>query len=146
MSHRGSQLYKVHSANVINKYSPNKHIICTCTQVTALGVLCCFALFVCLTLLASFFLPSHLSLKTCTCITYSTYVTYCLAVYVRMSKTLHVHVAAGNTDVCLVCMSMPTCNGSHVVVWYTVYSVVYSPVYKDICNPIRKSVYNLQSI
>ena len=36
-------------------------------KVTALGVLCCFALFVCLTLLASFFLPSHLSLKTCTC-------------------------------------------------------------------------------
>ena len=31
--------------------------------VTALGVLCCFALFVCLALLASFFLPSHLSLK-----------------------------------------------------------------------------------
>ena len=29
-------------------------------------MLCCFALFVCLTLLASFFLPSHLSLKTCT--------------------------------------------------------------------------------
>ena len=27
------------------------------------GVLCCFALFVCLTLLASFFLPSHLSFK-----------------------------------------------------------------------------------
>ena len=33
-------------------------------KLTALGVLCCFALFVCLTLLASFFLPSHLSLKT----------------------------------------------------------------------------------
>ena len=32
-------------------------------QVTALGVLCCFALFVCLTLLASFFLPSNLSFK-----------------------------------------------------------------------------------
>ena len=32
-------------------------------KVTALGVPCCFALFVCLTLLASFFLPSHLSLK-----------------------------------------------------------------------------------
>ena len=32
-------------------------------KVTALGVLHCFALFVCLTLLASFFLPSHLSLK-----------------------------------------------------------------------------------
>ena len=33
-------------------------------------MLCCFALFVCLTLLASFFLPSHLSLKTCTCTVY----------------------------------------------------------------------------
>ena len=32
-------------------------------KVTALGVLCCFALFVCLTLLASFFIPSHLSFK-----------------------------------------------------------------------------------
>ena len=32
-------------------------------KVTALGVLCCFALFVCLTLLAFFFLPSHLSFK-----------------------------------------------------------------------------------
>ena len=31
-------------------------------KVTALGVLCCFALFVCLTLLASFFLPSFSSL------------------------------------------------------------------------------------
>ena len=28
-----------------------------------MGVLCCFALFVCLTLLASFFLPSHISFK-----------------------------------------------------------------------------------
>ena len=28
-----------------------------------MGVLCCFALFVCLTLLASFFLPSHLSFQ-----------------------------------------------------------------------------------
>ena len=34
-------------------------------EVTTLGVLCCFAVFVCLTLLASFFLPSHLSLTTC---------------------------------------------------------------------------------
>ena len=32
-------------------------------KVTTLGVLCCFALFVCLTLLAAFFLPSHLSFK-----------------------------------------------------------------------------------
>ena len=36
-------------------------------KVTA-GVLCCFALFVCLTLLASFFLPSHLSFKKHVCI------------------------------------------------------------------------------
>ena len=41
-------------------------------------MLCCFALFVCLTLLASFFLPSHLSFKNTyihvrTCI-YSVYV------------------------------------------------------------------------
>ena len=36
-------------------------------KVTALGVLCCFALFVCLTLLASFFLPSHLSFKNMLC-------------------------------------------------------------------------------
>ena len=32
-------------------------------KVITLGVLCRFALFVCLTLLASFFLPSHLSFK-----------------------------------------------------------------------------------
>ena len=32
-------------------------------QVSTCGVLCCFALFVCLILLASFFLPSHLSFK-----------------------------------------------------------------------------------
>ena len=36
-------------------YAPAVHI--------HVGVLCCFALFVCLTLLASFFLPSHLSFK-----------------------------------------------------------------------------------
>ena len=31
--------------------------------------MCCFALFVCLTLLASFFLPSHLSFKNmCICV------------------------------------------------------------------------------
>ena len=37
-------------------------------KVTALGVLCCFALFVCLTLLVFSFLPSFSSLiKTCTC-------------------------------------------------------------------------------
>ena len=39
-------------------------------KVTALGVLCCFALFVCLTLLASFFLPSHLSFNNTYMYTY----------------------------------------------------------------------------
>ena len=35
------------------------------------GVLCCFALFVCLILLASFFLPSHLSFMYNIMIVYS---------------------------------------------------------------------------
>ena len=43
--------------------SPNRGSSFFLGEVTALGVLCCFALFVCLTLLASLFLPSHLSLK-----------------------------------------------------------------------------------
>ena len=51
----------------------------TCTW-TALGVLCCFALFVCLTLLASFFLPSHLSFK-------NMYVFHCMS-----NIILNVHV------------------------------------------------------
>ena len=38
-----------------------------CSLFVHVGVLCCFALFVCLTLLASFFLPSHLSLKNMYC-------------------------------------------------------------------------------
>ena len=37
-------------------------------------VLCCFALFVCLTLLASFFLPSHLSFKNMCIIIHNLYV------------------------------------------------------------------------
>ena len=41
-------------------FSEFMHEVHTCTC-TALGVLCCFALFVCLTLLASFFLPSPIS-------------------------------------------------------------------------------------
>ena len=45
---------------------------------TALGVLCCFALFVCLTLLASFFLPSHLSFKH-------------MYVHVNVLACVHVH-------------------------------------------------------
>ena len=52
-------------------------------KVTALGVLCCFALFVCLTLLASFFLPSHLSLTTC--------------IYLRMSWEVEANLLADTT-------------------------------------------------
>ena len=60
-------------------------------KVTALGVLCCFALFVCLTLLAFFFLPSHLSFKNmyvtyiqCT-ISYCTVciLLYCIYIYMH---------------------------------------------------------------
>ena len=43
--------------------SPNSAVQYTCTC-TALGVLCCFALFVCLTLLASFFHLSFILLFT----------------------------------------------------------------------------------
>ena len=55
-----------------------------CSLFVHVGVLCCFALFVCLTLLASFFLPSHLSLKTCTvqyCSHYSLVYTYSVLNY-----------------------------------------------------------------
>ena len=46
-----------------NTHSYNVSYMYMLGKVTTLGVLCCFALFVCLTLLASFFLPSHLSFK-----------------------------------------------------------------------------------
>ena len=61
-------------------------ISCTCIlgKVTALGVLCCFALFVCLTLLASFFLPSHLSFK-------NMYIMYMYMVY-RLIRAYSKHV------------------------------------------------------
>ena len=55
-----------------------------------LGVLCCFALFVCLTLLGSFFLPSHLSFKNmyicvqCICM--------CTCMYGIVQLHLHVYV------------------------------------------------------
>ena len=39
------------------------HVLCMRNIDMHVHVLCCFALFVCLTLLASFFLPSHLSFK-----------------------------------------------------------------------------------
>ena len=47
-------------------YSLFDNLVCSLFVQRHVGVLCCFALFVCVTLLASFFLPSHLSLKTCT--------------------------------------------------------------------------------
>ena len=69
-----------------------------CILFVHVGVLCCFALFVCLTLLASFFLPSHLSLKTCTvqyCSHYS--VVYTCSVlnysYIRNGSTMHYYTA-----------------------------------------------------
>ena len=52
---------------------------------TTLGVLCCFALFVCLTLLASFFLPSYLSFK-------NMYIVYTCIYYVHVCVFIHVHV------------------------------------------------------
>ena len=48
---------------IYSSTSDTVYSINTYMYVTALGVLCCFALFVCLILLASFFLPSHLSFK-----------------------------------------------------------------------------------
>ena len=52
-------------------------------KVTALSVLCCFALFVCLTLLASFFLPSHLSFKN----TYMLYICSSTLLYIVHVQT-----------------------------------------------------------
>ena len=52
--------------NEMNVQCKCMQILTTCTHIHVdmyMGVLCCFALFVCLTLLASFFLPSHLSFK-----------------------------------------------------------------------------------
>ena len=64
---------------------------CACSfflgKVTALGVLCCFALFVCLTLLASFFLPSHLSFKNM----YNRYTVHVIHVYIYILY-IYVHV------------------------------------------------------
>ena len=71
--------------------------------VTALGVLCCFALFVCLTLLASFFLPSHLSFKNMYLNVYIV-VVYLYAVYIVVVYLYAVYIV--------------------VVYLYAVYSVV----------------------
>ena len=53
------------SIHVVVGSSPTRCSSFFLGKVTTLGVLCCFALFVCLTLPASFFLPTHLSLTTC---------------------------------------------------------------------------------
>ena len=67
-------------------------------KVTALGVLCCFALFVYLTLLASVFLPSHLSFKNmyilCLYILLKNLeiiIRLCCLVHVILSNVLHTH-------------------------------------------------------
>ena len=57
-------LYKYVYGHVITTFTyipVHLHSLASCS---CMGVLCCFALCVCLTLLASFFLPSHLSFKT----------------------------------------------------------------------------------
>ena len=79
-NHKNHPLSRMHSANPRPHQQQHAYMHCTLlqisvnnvqslihvhvyVQVTALGVLCCFALFVCLILLAFFFLPSHLSFK-----------------------------------------------------------------------------------
>ena len=57
------QSYSATAVELYKRYMPTRGSSFFLGKVTALGVLCCFALFVCLTLLASFFLPSHLSFK-----------------------------------------------------------------------------------
>ena len=70
-------------------------------KVTALGVLCCFALFVCLILLASFFLPSHLSFKNMymyNCLLVCMYMQYICLLFLDNTMEYHslfVHFIAG---------------------------------------------------
>ena len=73
------------------------YIQCVCILVcstgdSALGVLCCFALFVCLTLLASFFLPSHLSLKTCTHVNVHCMYSVQCTLYTEIASIIHVYM------------------------------------------------------
>ena len=62
-----------------------------------MGVLCCFALFVCLTLLASFFLPSHLSFKN-----------MYMLVYILCIYMYHIHVLHA-FGVCVIHVCMLCC-------------------------------------
>ena len=57
-------------------------------KVTALGVLCCFALFVCLTLLASFF---HLSFKNMYIVIVNTLTLYRLGLGLRLGNIIVIH-------------------------------------------------------
>ena len=74
--------------------------VCECmsVHVTVLGVLCCFAL---LTLLASFFLPSHLSLKTrmsmCACVWY-VFVFLCAHSNIMVKCDIPPHIRHNNQD------------------------------------------------
>ena len=67
MRRKKKEASKVKQTNKAKQHSTPKAVTCTCT------VLLCVV--VCLTLLASFFLPSHLSLKTCTVLDISVLVT-----------------------------------------------------------------------
>ena len=79
-------------------------------KVTALGVLCCFALFVCLTLLASFFLPSHLLFKNIYMHLARGMMRMRIpSIYVQFLRPLYIH-SRGLIDPC-----MPL----HIRTWYT---------------------------
>ena len=67
---------------------------------TALGVLCCFALFVCLTLLASFFLPSHLSFK-------NMYIWLLIHIVIEICTKLYCYAYLFNLDfdLCVQCIA-----------------------------------------
>ena len=58
------------------------HLIVHLMNMLTINSVCYFALFVCLTLLASFFLPSHLSLKTC----------IYMYVWIVFQNTCHAHL------------------------------------------------------
>ena len=106
-------------------------------KVTALGVLCCFALFVCLTLLASFFLPSHLSFKnmyihctsmhvytcTCTCMHHQIVLfAACVCVSDAAAHSLRPSVSSPGLHSCSVASPEPSQNLT------VTYCYVHSPI------------------
>ena len=58
-----SEYNKSEEGKNINEYKMKMYVYTCLIKSDCLGCVCCFALFVCLTLLASFYHPSHLSLK-----------------------------------------------------------------------------------